>query len=151
MTVSAVSFHLFPKAEAASLEGKQEKCSHDRRKTHRANTFTHGSVHSPGPTPHRSSACFLAEQLIVLTGAPTLPRQVAKSLRKRALSSCNIRDMAETVKKENAASAIKLNQGLSCRAPMLRLEGNLRADGSQLSCYSHQPESKLYPVHPGPG
>lgn len=136
MTVSAVSFHLFLKAEAASLERRKEGKEawlHARLKAHRANSFTHGR----GCTPHLSSARFLAVQLIVLTGAPMAPRQPANSLRKPAPSSCNIRDMAETLL-VTPASVIKQNQQLSCRAPVLRIKGgaNMRVGCLQLSWYS---------------
>lgn len=107
-------------------EGRKERelvtCEVENAPRERANSFTHRSVYSPGPTPHLSSARLLAEQLIVLTGAPIAPWQAAKSLRKWALTSCNIRDIAETLLK-NSASAIRHNQHLSCRAPVLRLGG----------------------------
>lgn len=124
ITVSAVSFHLFPSAEAASLEERKD-WSHVRRKAHRPNTFTHTRVRSSRwkRTPHLSSVCFLAVQLIVLTEPGIAPWQAIKSLRKWALTSCSIRDMAETPLRK---SAIKHNQRLSCRAPMLRLETNTR-------------------------
>lgn len=122
MTVSAVSFHLFLKAEAASLEGrkgKERKPGDTRGGKRTGRTALRTDAFR---TPHLSSARFLAEQLIVLTGAPMAPRQPAKSVRKRALSSCNIRDMAETLL-ETPASARTQNQQLSCRAPVLRIKG----------------------------
>lgn len=61
-------------------------------------TFTHTRVRSSSwkRTPHLSSACFLAVQLIVLTDPGIAPWQAVKSLRTWALTSCSIRDMAQT-------------------------------------------------------
>lgn len=63
------------------------------------------------PTPHLSPASLLAVQPMDLTEPAAVPRQAAKSLRKCALSSCKIRDMAEL---ERSASAAKHNRSRSC-------------------------------------
>lgn len=58
------------------ITGRKEDWSHVKH------ALRKGAFSPPDRTPHLSSARFLAEQPIVLTGAPIGPRQAAKSLRK---------------------------------------------------------------------